>query len=108
LSTRAYILLDVIEGKAEEAAETLRSNRGVKLTDVMEGRPNVVIVLQARSRRELAELTNRVLALVEGVTEDVQVLPTANGCDMNSHTKHYKAKNAASEQYLKSTGAEEG
>lgn len=79
MGKRVFILLDVAEGTAEEAAKTLRGNPGVKLVDVLEGRPNVVTVLEARSRRRLAELTNQALALVEGVTEDLQVLPVVNG-----------------------------
>jgi hypothetical protein len=108
MGTRVYILLDVVEGKAEEAARTLRGNPGVKLADVLEGRPNVVTVLQARSRSQLAELTNRALALVEGVTESLQVLPTLNGCDTNLHTGCYKAKSACGEHYLKSTDIKAG
>ncbi len=79
MGPRVYILLDVVQSKAEEAAETLRGNSGVKLADVLEGRPNVVAVIEARSRSRLAELTNIALASLEGVTENVEVLPTANG-----------------------------
>jgi hypothetical protein len=88
--TRVYILLEVIEGKAKEAAETLRGNPGVKLAGVLEGQPNVIVVLQACSRSKLAELTNRALALAEGVTENLQVLPTANG--RKSPSIHRKSK----------------
>lgn len=97
-ATRVYILLDVIEGKAEEAAETLRGNPGVRLADVLEGRPNVVAVLEARSRRQLAELTNHALALVEGVTENLQMLPTVNGHE--SPSKHHKTKGLHGEQHV--------
>ncbi len=98
MCTRVYILLDVIEGKAEEAAETLRGNPSVKLADVLEGRPNVVAVLQARSCRQLAELTNRALALLEGVTENLQMLPTANG--HKSPSKHHKTKSPRGKQHI--------
>ncbi len=108
MGTRGYILLDVVEGKAEEAADILRGNPGVKLVDILEGRPNVVTVLQARSHSQLAKLTNRALALVERVTEGLQVLPVANGYDTNLHTSYHKAKNPHGGHYLKSTATKEG
>ena len=109
MSPRVYILLDTVEGKAEEVVEILRGTAGVKLVDVLEGRPNVVMVLQARSRRELAELTNRALASVGKVTEGLQLLPSANGCGEKLHNRrHCKVKTNHGEHYLENTGVKEG
>ena len=108
MGDRVYILLDVAEGRVEDAAETLRGTAGVKLVDVLEGRPNVIAVLLACSRRELAVLTRRALASVDNVTEGLQVLPTPYGCDANLHTRRYQIKSHHGEHYLKSTGAKAG
>ncbi len=108
MGTRVYILLDIVEGKVEEVAEILRGNPGVKLIDVLEGRPNVVTMLQARSRSQLAELTNRTLALVEQVTEGLQVLPAANKYNTNLQTRQYKAGCRHWKHYLKTVDAKEG
>ena len=51
---------------------------GVKMVDLLEGPPDVIVMLQARSRLELAELTNQALVSVESMTEDLKVLPVQN------------------------------
>jgi len=81
MSARAYVLLDAVEGKAYEVAQTLRNKSGVRTVDVLEGPPSLVMVIQARSRQKPAELTNRALVSVEAVTENLQVLPVQNGCN---------------------------
>ena len=44
-ATRAYILLDIREGRPVEAAEVLQSMCGVVMTDPLEGSPDVVVVV---------------------------------------------------------------
>jgi hypothetical protein len=56
----------------------LRGQPGVKMVDVLEGPPDVIVMLQARSRLELAELTSQALVSVESMTEDLKVLPVQN------------------------------
>jgi len=87
MSSRVYILLDVVEGKAERAAKTLRDGTGVKLADVLEERPRVIAMIQARTRSELAKLTNRALVSVESMTESLEVLPTLDGLDTEAERR---------------------
>ena len=87
MSARVYILLDVMEGKSDQVARTLRGEPGVTTVDLLEGLPNVIVVLQARGRRKLAELTIRALASVETVTEGLQLLPTRDECNSSVLTK---------------------
>ena len=67
MSQLVYVLIDAIEGKAGQLAQTLRDQPGVKVVDLLEGPPNVIVMLQARSRQKLAELTNQALVSVEAV-----------------------------------------
>ena len=101
MANRVYILLDAIEGKADQVAETLRVSAGMKMVDVLEGQPNVIMMIQARDRGQLAKLTNRALASVETMTEGWQLLPTQDGYNMNPRTKPCQAKDADSEDSLK-------
>jgi hypothetical protein len=78
MSDRAYILLDIADGKAEQVTKVLRESRGVVMADALEGPPDVIIVMEASERQQLAELTIRVLASVETMTERVCLLPTRN------------------------------
>ena len=80
MSARAYVLLDIDDTKVKEAANMLRNMRGVRAVDMLEGSSNLVIVVQARSRQRLAEITNQALASVESMTENMQLLPVqSNG-----------------------------
>ncbi len=75
MSTRVYVLLDVAQGERTEVVRTLRDRPGVIMADIVEGPPNVVMVVEARQRRRLAELTIEALTSIEGVTENLQLLP---------------------------------
>ena len=76
---RAYILLDIEDGKSEEAAQVLRGKPGVVLADPLEGPPDVIVLVEAPDRKKLAELTVRALAEVESMTEGLQLLPAQDG-----------------------------
>jgi hypothetical protein len=92
VNARVYVLLSVKEGKAEQAIQTLRSKTGVRLLDVLEGPPDVIMMIQARERRRLAELTVEALASVGDVTEDLKLLPTSDRCSTLMLTKALRTK----------------
>ena len=74
--SRVYVLLNVTGGKPDEVAQTLRRKPGVVAVDVLEGPPDIVMVVEASTRQRLAELTIQALASVEATTQAVQLLPT--------------------------------
>jgi hypothetical protein len=76
MSAKAYVLLNVVHEKQEQVVRALRGKPGVLMIDILEGPPDVIIVLGARGRQKLAKLTIQALALVEAITEEVQLLPT--------------------------------
>ena len=78
MSARAYLLLKIVQGKAEEAARLLRDEVGVVAVDVLEGPPDIIVLMEASGRSTLARLTVRVIASVEALTEDIQLLPAQN------------------------------
>lgn len=88
MKAKAYVLLDIKNSKVQEAAYTLRNMRGVRIVDLLEGSPNMVVVVQARSRQQLADLTNKAIASVESITQDIQLLPTQNGYENDENKKH--------------------
>ncbi len=75
MKDRAYILLDILNGKAEQVAQSLKRNKGVVSVDVLDGPPDIIMVLEASGRQKLAELTIQALASVESVTENMKPLP---------------------------------
>ena len=92
MSAKAYVLLNVVHEKQEQVVRALRGKPGVLMVDVVEGPPDVVVVVGARGRQKLAKLTIQALALVEAITEEVQLLPTrgrlnARGVSKSSRTR---------------------
>jgi hypothetical protein len=72
---RVYVLVSVAEGFSDNVASILRCKPGVVMADVVEGQTNVVMVVEARHRLRLAQLTIQALAAVESMTDNVHLLP---------------------------------
>jgi hypothetical protein len=72
-------MLDVIHGKSEDVSRAIQLKPGVVMADVLEGPPDVMLVIEAPDRKRLAEFTTSVLAQVETITEKVDLLPVQNG-----------------------------
>ncbi len=79
MSARVYILLDIVHGKSEYVIQALRGKPGVVMADPLEGPPDVIIVVEAPKRQQLAELTIQALASVETMTEGLRLLPAQGG-----------------------------
>ncbi len=75
MCARVYVLLDVVEGKSDEVAQALRGKPGVVIADMLEGPPDVVMVLEASERIELGELMMRAFDAVETMVDGVYLLP---------------------------------
>ena len=76
MSARAYVLLHIVDGNSEWVLQALRSMPGVVTVDVLEGPPDVIMVVEASERQKLAELTTQALASVETAIEDMRLLPS--------------------------------
>jgi len=75
MNDRVYVLLDIVDGKAEQVAQALQGSLGVVMADAVEGPPDVVMVIEAPNREQLAKLTNQALVLAEPMTEYICLLP---------------------------------
>ena len=75
MDDKVYVLLDIVDGKAEQVAQVLQGSLGVVMADAIEGPPDVVIVMKAPNREQLAKLINQALVLVEPMTEYICLLP---------------------------------
>jgi hypothetical protein len=75
MSARVYLLLDVLNGDSDQVAQNLRGKPGVVIAEPLEGPPDVMVVIEAPDRQRLAELAIGAIALVEGMTEGIRLLP---------------------------------
>jgi hypothetical protein len=76
MGARAYVLLDIADGESEQVAKALQGMPGVMMADLLEGPPDVIVVLEAFERPTLAELTIQALTSVENAIKSVRLLPT--------------------------------
>ena len=84
MMARMYILLDVAENAVNRVISTVRSDVGTTMVDALEVPPDNMLALEARGRHKLAELTTRVLASVQIVTEGITVLPSRDCYDSST------------------------
>jgi hypothetical protein len=75
---RIYILLDVIEWQTEQVVEKLRAIGGVRIADLIEGNPNVIVLLEAPDRQRLVETIIQVISSAENMIQDLKLLPVCN------------------------------
>jgi hypothetical protein len=78
MSTRVYVLLDIIAGKSGQVTQALHSKPGVILADELEEQAKVIMVVQAADQPELAELTIQAIDSVESMIDNIQLLPVKN------------------------------
>jgi len=79
MNDKVYILLDIVDGKAEQVVHVLQKIPCVLMVDALEGSPDIVVVIEAPEREQLAKWTIEVLSSVEMLTEQVRLLPTRDG-----------------------------
>jgi len=87
-----YVLLDILDGKSEEVAQSLWGRPGVVRADLLEGSPDLLLICEAFNRQKLAELTVEALAAVEQVTENVSLLPVRSQPDSAGKRKSFNLR----------------
>ncbi len=75
MCAKAYVFIDVSDGKSEQVVKTLQNKPGVVAVDNVDGPPDVIMIVEATKRQELANLTIEAMLSVEGLTESVRCLP---------------------------------
>jgi len=90
---RAYVIIDVQKDMTERVALTLSSRDGVILVDIIEDKPDIIMVVQAKNRQQLAELTIKAVTSVESFTEGLQLMPARSNINHEAATMILKSKN---------------
>ena len=87
MNDKVYVLLDIVDGKAEQVVQVLQEIPGVFIADAVEGPPDVIMVMEAAERQHLAKLTVQALALVETMTEHIHLLPARDRLNTTNSPK---------------------
>ncbi len=86
MSARVYILLDIFEGKSEQASQELRDMPGVIMADCLEGCPSVLVAMEAANRPKLVELLMTAVTSVSDITKDLRLLVTRDAATIQPCT----------------------
>jgi hypothetical protein len=73
---RAYVLLHSAENHRRQAVKILQRQAGVVAADLVEGPPDIVLIIEANDRQELATVLVKAMASVENMTDGLELLPT--------------------------------
>lgn len=72
---RVYVLLDMVHADSAEVARILRGKGGVAEIDMLEGPPDIIMIIEAPNRKKAAEYLTSILDSVDGMIENLHVLP---------------------------------
>jgi hypothetical protein len=72
--SRIYVLLSVTPGNVEYAAQLFRNISGVTTVDALEGDPNLLLMIEAKDRLQLANNLIKALSAPGDVIEDLYLL----------------------------------
>jgi hypothetical protein len=75
---KAYILIDVADGRANEILAMLQGQPSITKIECVEGPPDIVMVVEADEIQKLAELTIKALTKVEHLTGSIRCLPVSH------------------------------
>ena len=76
MSVRVYMLLDIVDGSSDYVLQMLRDKIGVVLADLLEGRNDIIAIVEAPDRQRLADVIMPVIGCIDGITEDLHLLVT--------------------------------
>ncbi len=75
MKQRVYVLLDVEAKKGREVVRSLADSSGVVSADMLEDDSEVMVVIEAADRGQLAARAVQAITSVEGATTGVRLLP---------------------------------
>ena len=93
MSIKLYLLLDIVNPGYEEVVKVLRNKPGITSIEVLEGPPDILVVIKARTRRQAANYMINTLNSVDDVLEHFSMLPVAESSKFGIITNTKEEKN---------------
>lgn len=69
---RAYLILQTEEDISQEIINDLLNNPGIVTVDLLEGSPNLILIIEAEKRQELVIYIQQALDSVESTIKDLR------------------------------------
>ena len=79
MSFKAFVIMDSPTEKTANMVRTLRKKPGVVSVDRIEDSPQLIVVVEARERRKLAELTVQAISAADSMVTIMQLLTATSG-----------------------------
>jgi nitrate reductase NapAB chaperone NapD len=79
MSYKAYVIIDSPAEKTANIVSTLLKKPGVVSVDLVEDSPQLIVVVEARGRRKLAELTVKPISAADSMATIMQLVTTTSG-----------------------------
>jgi hypothetical protein len=77
MNRKAYILIDAVDGRADEVLAMLQGKPSIAAVDCVEGPPDIVMLVEAEEPQKLAGLTIQALTSVAHLTNSIRCLPVS-------------------------------
>lgn len=87
MSERVYVLVELENKDINHTARVLRCKLGVMCVDILESTPNLIFLLQANTRHTLAKSLVDILDSLDGIAEDLRILPVQTSTSRHQHSK---------------------
>lgn len=84
MSARVYVLFDLVHADSTRISRILRGKPGVAIVDIIEGPPDLLMVIEAPKREMVADYLMNILDSVDGTIENLRVLPVCESADRKS------------------------
>lgn len=75
MSTRVFVLLELVNVDSTRVARILRIKPGVAMVNLLEGPPDLILAIEAPERLKAGKYLMEVLDSVNGFTENLRILP---------------------------------
>jgi hypothetical protein len=97
MPTRVYLLLNLAKIKPAKVANDLKGMPGITAVDMLEGPPDLLTVIEAPARQKAAEYLMGVMNMLDGVLDDIRVLPVCEPSKKKTSRNHETRQKAREE-----------
>lgn len=78
---KVYLLPEAVKGNRDNLAATIKGMTGVSAINILDFQPDLLAVIEAPERQEVAKHLMRLLDMIDGAVEDIRVLPVQKSAD---------------------------
>jgi hypothetical protein len=90
MTEKVFVLLELTTTEISTTAGELSLLPGVTGVEIIEGPPDILLTIQAPDRNRAIEYLSGILSRIDGITQDLRVLPVADSRALEHHPNRGK------------------